>query len=213
MKMPRDDITGFVLAGGRSQRMGKDKAQIRWNSGTLLEHSIGILEKVASKVFVVGGVHAENPPAMVLADKYPDSGPLAGIHTALTHTNTDWNMVLAVDLPLVTPALLGLIVEDCCGNPSVAVVPKVGGRLQPLCAAYHCNLLPEIQNAIDEGRLSIHRLLEQRIAGIMSKNTGNIRVLEEDEMIAQGFRPEMLVNVNTPEDLERARGIANGLHV
>ena len=212
--MPPDKITGFVLAGGQSRRMGRDKAQIPWASGTFLTHIVDLLTEFGSEAFIVGELQTKNPPvtARAIPDRLSGRGPLGGIHAALSHTHTDWNLILAVDLPLVTTALLSLIASKRDEISAAAVVPRVGGRFQSLCATYHRSLLPEVERAILTKDLSIHRLLERLSTGMMGKN-GVVRVLEEDEIVAQGFRPEMLVNVNTPEDLERATRIANDFYV
>jgi molybdopterin-guanine dinucleotide biosynthesis protein A len=115
-------------------------------------------------------------------------------------------------VPLVSPGLLGFIAAKSHESPASAIVPRIDGRLQPLCALYNRRFLPEIERAIVNNDLSIHRLLERHSTGIMEKNKG-IQIVEEDEIIAQGFQPEMLTNVNTPEDLERVRTIASTSHV
>lgn len=205
--MPRDDITGFILTGGRSQRMGVDKRTIPWNGGTLLTHAVEQMALVVSKLFVVGGEQIENSRIAVVPDVFPGSGPLAGIHAALAQSNTDWNLILAVDMPLVTARLLGYIAERCGVAAMLAIVPRTSGRLQPLCAGYHRDLLPEVEWVLKEDELSIHRLLERLMPGNIM-----IKIIEEPELIATGFIPEMLLNVNTPADLERARFIARTSH-
>ncbi|PYY22596.1 MAG: hypothetical protein DMG62_12780 [Acidobacteria bacterium] len=197
-----DDLTGFVLAGGASRRMGRDKARIPWEDGTLLTHAIEQMKCAASKVFVIGAVVPENLPVPVLPDKVPGLGPLAGIEAALSNSATHWNLVLAVDLPLVTPAMLKWISDLRTGAVERALIPRVKSRLQPLCAIYHRDLLPEIDKALSLQRSSIHRLLERL----------STRIIEEDELIAAGFVPEMFLNVNSPEDLERARAMAKTKH-
>lgn len=198
----QNHLTGFILAGGASSRMGRDKAHILWGEGTLLTHAIERMERVASEVFVAGAVAAENLPVPVLVDRLPGLGPLAGIHAALSHSTTDWNLILAVDLPLVTPKMLAWIADLRATTSEAAIVSRVRSQLQPLCAAYHRHLLPRIEQALANRELSIHRLLEESSA----------RIIEEDQLIASGFAPEMLLNVNTPEDLERARAIAKTMH-
>lgn len=209
--MTTKEFTGFVLAGGLSRRMGRDKAQIPWNSGTLLTHAVGVLQEIASEVLVVGTVKSADAAVVAIADVFPNRGPMAGIHTALKHTSTDWNLILAVDLPLVQPELFGFIAGRCKNASALAVVPKVSGRLQPLCAAYHRCLLMEIERAIGKDDLSIHRLLERLSTGIMG-TSGDIWIIDDEELLTQGFDPEVLINVNTPEDLERAREIAKHMH-
>ena len=176
--------------------MGRDKAQIPWGNGTMLGSAVEQMKRATSQAFIVGTVETQAPPAPVLADTALGLGPLAGIHAALVHSETDWNLVLAVDLPLITAHFLGAIVK-ACGGGEVAVVPKVHGQLQPLCAAYHRAILPELERALARGELSIHRLLERMSA----------RIIGEAELIAGGFNPGMLLNVNTPEDLKRAYAI------
>jgi len=198
----RKHLTGFVLAGGASRRMGRDKTQIQWGSGTLLTHAIERVECVAAEVFVVGAVQANNVPVNVIKDQISGVGPLAGIHTALTYSSTDWNLILGVDLPLITPEILGWLAQVPADNSEMAIVSRVHRRLQPLCGIYHRDCLTEIDRALAKRDSSIHRLLE-RI---------NTRIIEEDQLIGTGFSPEMFLNVNTPEDLERARMIANTAH-
>ena len=206
--MPRNDITGFILAGGQSRRMGTDKAQLPWGSGTLLTHAIETLDQIASSVVLVGGSNAVVPEVTLLLDHFSDRGPIAGIHAALSDSKTEWNLVLAVDMPLVTPALLSFIAESCGASSALAIVPETSSRLQPLCAAYRRTLVNEIEKTINAGELSIHRLLERLSTGIMEKTEGGIRVFSESELIERGFCPEMLMNVNTPEDFDRARHVA-----
>lgn len=193
--MPSNDVTGFVLAGGQSRRMEQDKAQIPWGNGTLLSHACHRMQQVVSKVFVVGGSPNPDGEITVLADAFSGRGPLAGLHAALQHTHTDWNLVLAVDLPLVSVSFLGFLADLCEAAPTLAVATRTGGRIQPLCAAYHRTLAPEVEGRIKSGDLSIHHLLESI----------STRIIEEREFLAAGFSNEMLLNVNTPEDLERAR--------
>jgi molybdopterin-guanine dinucleotide biosynthesis protein A len=200
--MPRSDMTGFILAGGRSTRMGRDKAQIFWGRGTLLSHACEQMRKIVSETYIVGRIESPDARCAVLSDTFLGRGPLAGIHSALKHTETDWNLVLALDLPLVSSALLEFVAK-ACGDPNQAVAIRVGDHLQPLCAAYHRCLLWEIEARLHAGELSIHCLFE----------AARTRIIEEKDLLSAGFGVEMLLNVNTPEDLERAKELAKTLHV
>lgn len=214
--MIRSDITGFVLAGGQSRRMGQDKARLAWADGTLLGGAIHCMQRVTERVWVVGSV--KESPVPLLSDQFADCGPLAGIHAALSQTPTDWILVLAVDMPLVTSSLLAFIAQRC--NPGwVAIVPSMKaletGHLsfQPLCAAYHRRLLPVVEGALSKSELSIHRLLENLQAGNMNEPSRILCVIGEEELAAAGFSSEMFLNVNTPADLERARSLARDVNV
>jgi molybdenum cofactor guanylyltransferase len=233
MSTPADDITGFILAGGRSRRMGTDKAQIAWGRGTFLTHAVDRMRQAASKVFIVGS--AEGSPVRVLPDVFAGSGPLAGLQAALAQTATDWNLVLAVDMPVVPAALLRFISEQCEDKVS-AIVPLTSradaatsfaandsdnfagsseplGLLQPLCAAYHRRLLPDFESALSRGEYSIHRLLETMRTGVGHNESIGLRTIDEHELTVAGFSADMFWNVNTPEDLRRARTLATTLNV
>jgi molybdopterin-guanine dinucleotide biosynthesis protein A len=197
------DITGFILAGGRSLRMGRDKSQIPWGVGTMLSHALEQMKPVAEEVLVVGAAEIAEVSARVLSDEFIGSGPLSGIHAALAHTRTDWNLIVAIDMPLVNSELLGFISDYADDVEHYAIVPKIDGVLQPLCALYHRRLLPEADRVLKEGQLSVRRLLERV----------DTRIIEEQELVKRGFSAEMLMNVNTPQDLERARVLAETLNV
>ena len=221
--MLRGDITGFILAGGRSRRMGRDKAQLPWGDQTFLSHAINRMEQVCNAVFVVGETLGATVP--ILKDAFAGDGPLAGLHTALVQSKTDWNLVLPVDMPLISPALLRFIGFQTDPS-SLAVVPRVriveqrsgpssveSPTLQPLCAAYHRGLLPYVKRALSNRELSVRRLLEELSQGIMSGPANAVQVINEQELISAGFFPEMLMNVNTPADLERAKALAGRFNV
>src|SRR5689334_15743816 len=115
-------ITGFVLAGGQSRRMGRDKAVIEWGRETLLTHAVKRMSEAFLEVVVLGGSRSEGFSS--LPDEFPNRGPLGGIHSALRHSETDWNFFLAVDMPLVPTTLVRFIAAKC--EPShLAVVPRL----------------------------------------------------------------------------------------
>ncbi|MBV9147253.1 MAG: molybdenum cofactor guanylyltransferase [Acidobacteria bacterium] len=206
--MRRSDITGYVLAGGSSRRMGTDKALIPWGSGTLLSHALSVLQDVVTEVFVVSsnfGHHAALPDAV------PGQGPLGGISTALSRSATDWNLVFAVDLPLVDAQWFRWLADVCDRTASDAVLARIQGRLQPLCAAYHRRLLPAFDAALKNGELSIHRLLESPGRGKMDAHK-RIEIIDEPQLITKGFSQQMFANVNTPEDLAKVKRLAQVSH-
>lgn len=201
--------------------MGRDKASLPWGGASLLEDALQRMRQVTSHVFVSGD--QQHASALVIPDVAAGCGPLEGLRAALAHSDTDWNLVLAVDMPLVSPELLRWIAERS-HKAAFAVVPALLKEensfsappqriLQPLCAAYHRRLLPSIDQALAEGDFSIHRLLERLSTGMMSATIDAVRVIQEDELLAAGFSREILLNVNTPEDLERARALAKTLNV
>ncbi|MGH9571251.1 MAG: molybdenum cofactor guanylyltransferase, partial [Candidatus Angelobacter sp.] len=105
-----EDLTGFVLAGGRSTRMGTDKAALPLNGRTLLEHALQIVGQVAGRVLILGSKQLYGKYGAAIEDLYPGCGPLGGIHAALLNSQTRLNLVIAVDTPFLSAELLRYMV-------------------------------------------------------------------------------------------------------
>src|SRR5438552_1093774 len=134
------DITGFVLAGGRSTRMGRDKALLNWHGRTLLDHMVGLLRTVADPVHVVG----RDP----LPDRLPGLGPLSGIATGLEMSSTSANLFAAVDLPLLTQDLFIYLRSRVESSSHPLVACKIGSDF-PLCLGVWRPMLPEINRLLN----------------------------------------------------------------
>jgi len=192
LRMP--DFSGFVLAGGRSSRMGTDKAFLEFNGRTLLARALDLLHLLTPEVRIVGPAAKFAAHGPVVEDTYTGRGPLAGIHAALSSSATEMNLILAVDLPFVTESLLRFILEQADASLAVVTVPRIAGGYQPLCAAYRRAFAPAAQAALESGRNKIDALFSAATA----------RVLEESELRRFAFDAGMFENLNTPEDLHRA---------
>lgn len=144
-------LNGFVLAGGKSTRMGRDKALLDWRGRTLIEHMVELLSVAADQVHVVG----REP----LPDRLPGLGPLSGIATALEASETDANLVVAVDLPLLTKDFLKHLKSRIESSTHPILACKVGSYF-PLCVGIRKILLPEIQRRLAANELSVRALLE-----------------------------------------------------
>lgn len=184
---------GFILAGGQSSRMGTDKAFLNFGSRTLLERAIAVLRSVC-EVAIVGDPAKFSPYGTVLEDLYPGCGPLAGIHTALVHSSAELNLVLAVDLPLVSPDLLAFLFASAASTAALVTVPHSARGFQPLCAVYRRPFATAAEQALKAGQNKIDALFADL----------PIRIIEESELEAAGFPGRLLVNLNTPEDLRAA---------
>src|ERR1700704_3068714 len=99
-----DNVTAFVLAGGKSSRMGQDKAFLQLGGRTLLDRALDLAKNAVDGVFIVGSAEKFASLGPVVEDIYPGHGPLGGIHAALTRTSTDLNLIIAVDLPFLHPS-------------------------------------------------------------------------------------------------------------
>jgi molybdopterin-guanine dinucleotide biosynthesis protein A len=187
---------GFVAAGGRSRRMGTDKALLPWSGSTLLDHALARLRAVTPDVRILSGSqprYRERGVPLVL-DGVPDAGPLGGLDAALAAAAGRPVLLLAVDLPFVTTAVLERLLEGLEGWD--AAVPVLHGRPEPLCAVYGPACREAVRDRLQAGErrmtaffedVRIHALTEQALEGL-----GDIVSL---------FR-----NLNSPEDLEGGGG-------
>lgn len=187
------DLSAFVLAGGRSSRMGRDKALLRLDGQTLLERAQELARSITEQVAVAGSRKKYGPVA--IEDTYPARGPLGGIHAALTATKTDFNLILSVDTPFLTSEFLHFLVAEAVRRGTTVTVPYVSGRFQPLCAVYRREFLALAEPALRAGH--------NKIDALFCHTT--VRRIEEAELIRLAFDPRMFDNLNTPEDFARVQ--------
>jgi len=155
--------SGFVLAGGASSRMGRDKALLAYRETTLVEYVAQAVRQAAGSVALIGDPDRYGALGYpVHRDQVPGCGPLAGIYTALRVSPADRNLVVACDMPGISVRVLrGLI--DPEPNPGCNCVMAVGpgGEPEPLCAVYHRRCLPVLEHAIREKRLKMKDLVPE----------------------------------------------------
>jgi molybdopterin-guanine dinucleotide biosynthesis protein A len=187
------DVTGFVLAGGKSTRMGRDKAFVEFNGLTLLARALEVMRLITSDVRIVGAREKFAPFAPVVEDVFRDRGPLGGIHAALRASSTELNLMLAVDMPFVSVAFLQYLVNQARSAADAAVVvPRSDSRFQPLCAVYRRKFADAAGQAL---------LAERNKIGLLF-DAVETRVIGEEEMDRAGFSDSIFRNLNTPEQLE-----------
>jgi len=194
-------VAAYVLAGGQSRRMRRDKALVLFRGRTLLEHALATARALDSAARIVGPYVRYGHLAECIADEFPGQGPLAGIHAALCHSEAELNVVLAVDTPLVTPALLRFLVLRATASAAVAVVPSVRDekgreRLHPLCGVYRRVFAGAAEVALRDGRNQIEPVLRAM----------PLLVVSEAELNEHGFSAAQLRNLNTPEDFAALQG-------
>ncbi|HVM12937.1 MAG TPA: molybdenum cofactor guanylyltransferase [Egibacteraceae bacterium] len=186
-----DPLSGLVLAGGASRRMGTDKALLEVAGETLAARAVRSLRTVCLEVIVASGDGSRLPVGdRQVADALADAGPLAGLVAGLDAAAHDLVAVTAVDLPFANPALLALLARLHQGEP--AVVPRVDGRLQPLHAVYARSAADRLRALLAAGERSVTaavRALDPRVA-------------ETDEWAPADPTGRFAWNVNRPQDLE-----------
>ena len=152
----RESVAAFVLAGGKSSRMGRDKALLEIAGEALIERTVRLAASVATHVRVVGGAdRLAGRGFEILRDEIPNAGPLAGIATALNATTHEWNLILACDLPYLTRDWLAYLVERATATRLAAVVPQSAKGYDPLCAMYRKSCIVAAQMGVDRGDLRV----------------------------------------------------------
>jgi molybdopterin-guanine dinucleotide biosynthesis protein A len=183
-----DELTGLVLAGGRSRRMGTDKALLAVDGRPLLWRVAERLAEVCPRVVVAAGTRPLPPlPWDRVDDRVAGAGPLAGIIGGLGVTTTPLLAVAAVDMPGVSPAVFTELASRWDGR-APAVVPRRAGRLEPLHAVWATSALPDLTALFDAGERSPTRVLERLAATV----------------VPIGGDGAWAVSVNTPADLARS---------
>jgi molybdopterin-guanine dinucleotide biosynthesis protein A len=186
------EFDGAVLAGGRSARMGTDKARLVVDGETLLARQLLRLREAGAQERLVVGRPAEecvcDPGVRFVPDRRPGAGPLAGLEAALAAGETGLMLVLAVDLPFLTADLLRRLVQQ--GGPEVGVVPVRAEQLEPLVALYPRRALAEITRRLQAGELALQPLVRTGVAAGWLKPW---TISAADEV--------QFTNWNRPEDL------------
>ncbi len=156
------EVAGFVLAGGLSSRMGRDKALLEMEGVPLVQRIAGQVSNAAGTCTIIGHLdrylHLGYP---VVPDRLPGLGPLGGIVTALESTSATWNLIVACDMPLVTGEFLGLLVGSAMEADGDVFLPVSGlDRLEPLCAVYRRECALKLAGALDSGVRKVRQALD-----------------------------------------------------
>ncbi len=208
-------VTGIVLAGGRSSRMGREKAFLRIGGQPLVERVIGRLQRLCTEMIIVTNSpeHYAHLPARLVSDVIPGRGPLVGIYSGLREAQNDLAVVVACDMPFLNPSLLQFMVAQ--SSRYDVVIPRTRyeaaprglhrhqalptGRakgLHPLHAVYRKTCLPPIERLIGANDL--------RVIGFFPQV--RVRYVEQDEIVRFDPLQRSFFNVNTPSDLSLALG-------
>lgn len=183
-----DDLTGLVLAGGASRRMGADKALLDVDGQPLVHHVARRLATVCTSVLVAPGERRlPDLPWEQVDDHVAGEGPLSGIIGGLAAAFTPLVAVAAVDMPHVDPAVLVTLADAWQGQ--AAVIPVVDGRPQPLHAVYAAAATADLTTAFSDGERSVSRVLG-RVDAVFLEIDGDGR---------------WAADLDTPEDLQRFR--------
>jgi molybdopterin-guanine dinucleotide biosynthesis protein A len=176
--------SGFVLAGGSSSRMGRDKALLAYRETSLVEYVARAVRDAVGSVALIGDPDRYgNLGYSVYRDQVPACGPLGGIYTALSLSPGDWNLVVACDMPGISAEALRKLIDPAPKiHQNCIIATGFRGDPEPLCALYHRRCLPVLERAIREKRFKMRDLVPELEAEL------------------RPFDTTALANVNTPAD-------------
>ncbi len=187
----KEDIVGAILAGGKSSRMGTDKALLIFNGKPFIQHISEVLLSIFERVIVVSDQNEKyeflNLP--IYSDLYKNCGPLAGIHSAFVNTQSDGVFITSVDLPLINVSAIQYILNQKCDAD--AILYYIDNQVQPLFGLYNRRCLMKIENQLKQKRYSVLEFLNTIHTNIIQLNLTQIDSLSE-----------ILQNINSPKDYQ-----------
>lgn len=193
------EVTGVLLAGGKSRRMGEDKRYLVVGEQTLLERGLEMLQSIFCEVLVV--IAQDSPPlsidARVVRDLVPECGSLGGLYTGLTQATTPYIFVVACDMPFLNQTVIAQFTNRRTTDD--IVIAKLDDRLHPMHALYSKRCLPALEQMI--------RARQLKIQEIVSQSSLRVRYVTEADLLTIDPSGHSFYNVNTMADLEAARSL------
>jgi len=189
----KKDITGIILAGGESSRMGTNKALLQYRGLTFIQQIINTMRPLVDQVIIIGRPEEYREfDIKCIDDIFPDSGPVAGIHTGLESSSTTYNLVLSCDIPLITEQILKELIENIDESNDVVMVES-NGQPHPLIAIYHKQCKDLFEELLDRGEKRLLSALDQL----------NVKTISIDELNAL-----YVTNINHPSTLKKLKNEA-----
>lgn len=197
---PAYEMTGVILVGGKSSRMGQEKALMSVGGVPVFRRILDVFEKLFDEILIVsnhqgrfsGYRHRE------VVDLIPDCGPLGGIYTALHFAKSDQIFVASCDLPFIHASIVKLLIKEA--NSYDIVVPDINGKLHPLHGTYSKRCIPFIWKQIENTSLNITKFINE-VQGL------SIRRVGMQELFSEDLELRSLFNMNTQEDWSEANKI------
>ena len=196
--MNPNKVTGFVLAGGKSSRMGEDKSLMKLNGKTMVEYSIEVLKMLCSQVIVSSNQLAfDFTGCQVWPDEGNAQAPIVGIYSCLKRSNTEYNVILSCDMPLIRSELINFLLK-CSGDYDITVPMHENGIIEPLCGIYKKSAISQLERSITDGNLSLKECIHRT----------RHHLVNVEELLASPYRNQFK-NINTPDDFKE---ISSYLH-
>jgi len=189
-------LNGYILAGGKSSRMGADKGLILLKGKPIIQHIIKEMVPLVNRLVIVA-----NQPGYgqfgfeVIPDTIPGIGPAGGICAALEHSDAETNFIMGCDMPFISSAAIEYIIQNLA--ESEVCLTEHSGRLEPLFGVYRKSCLPQWHVLIQQGFLKLHEMV------------ACFHLLKLDVGGNPLFEDPLFLNINTKEDLEKAQSKRN----
>lgn len=193
----QNDITGIILAGGMNSRMGRNKALVVWNGKSLLQWVYEAVKPLCNNMIISSNEDIPMPEGSLrVPDIHPGTGPIAGIESGLFHSTTEMNIIVSCDTPALSEGFFSYMIQ--MHKDFDISIPIHNGINEPLIGVYNRSVMPAFQKAIESG---------------LFKPPAVIRSCRFQEVPVKAgmsfYKPEMFLNLNSPQDLKRSSNEKN----
>lgn len=195
--MKPENITGIVLAGGKSSRMGTDKSLMQWEGKAMIEHAIATLKPICNKVVISSNQSIYNfTDCETWPDEISQQAPIIGIYSCLKRSETNINLFLSCDMPLVgSPLFLHLLSQP--GNFEILIPSHSKMLMEPLCGIYKKTALPAMEKFIQTVNYKLYEFIESAPSLLVQINSS-----------LPFYKPNMFSNINTLDDYSNLNKLA-----
>jgi molybdopterin-guanine dinucleotide biosynthesis protein A len=184
-----EKITGVILAGGKNSRMGSDKGLLDVGGKKIIERIIEELKQAVEEIIIISnGDKYDYLGYKIYSDIIKDCGPMGGIHTALTYSITERNLIISCDMPFVSKNILKAIIEysDKC---EIAIPEHDNGTMEPLCAIYSKSCIGKFEKLLKKGEFKL-------------KNSLKYFIVNKINFTQKKLSGNEFLNINTPEEYQ-----------
>lgn len=190
--MDKNEITGIILAGGKSSRLGEEKGLASFNGKPLVSYAIDVLEPIVGKLLISANTQLEEYEKFgyeTVQDEVSGIGPMGGILTGLKKSESRFNLILSCDTPFVTTALYEYLLKSA--EYYQIVVPKHNDFIEPLCSIYATNVLWELQHCVENGNFKMHDFFKK----------ADLKAIDITPDLPF-YNEDLFVNINTQKELK-----------
>jgi molybdenum cofactor guanylyltransferase len=190
--MNKNDLTGIILSGGKSSRLGEEKGLAGFNGKPLVSYAIDVLKPLCGKLVISANNQLKEYAKFgyeIVQDEFKGIGPMGGILTCLKKSESRFNLILSCDTPFVSTALFDYLLKEA--EHYQIVVPSHDGFIEPLCAIYATNVLWELQHSVESGNFKMHDFFKK----------ADLKAIDITPDLPF-YSDDLFVNINTPKELK-----------